>query len=282
MSNAQIRASHGLTANTGNAINSLPIFRTRISDRRNVSDRENSIFISSLQNSNLSWEKQFETNLGIDVGFFSNRINLIVDVYKRKAFDLIDFVRVSGIRGEAFKQINNADMTTKELEISLRTINVTAGDFNWSSTVNFSYFDQEVTKLAARPNVFNLVDATGSNLVGFPRNSIFSIQFTKLDDRGLPTFDIPGDNVIGIDFQDTGEDIEASEGKPAGVLSYLKYERPSEPNKGMSLQNSFSYKNLSLGIFISASTGNKVRLSQSFSSTYSDVDVISKDFVIPI
>ena len=280
LSNAQIRVSHGLTANTGNATNALPVFRSRITDRRDFDDREGSIFIGNLQNRNLSWEKQFETNLGIDVGFLSNRINLTVDVYNRQAFDLIDFVRVSGIGGESFKQINNADMTTKGLEISLRTINVTTGDFKWSSTVNFSYFDQEVTKLASRPRLLNLVDATGSNLVGFPRNAIFSIQFTGLDDRGLPTFDIPdGDKIAGIDFQDTGEDIEASEGKPAGLLSYLKYEGPSDPNKVMSLQNSFSYKNWSLGIFISASTGNKIRLPQSFSSTYSDVDVVAKNFI---
>ena len=280
LSNAQIRMSYGLTANTGNATNALPIFRSQITDRREFSDRENSINIFSLQNTDLSWEKQYEVNVGVDIGFFGNKISLTTDIYKRNGFDLIDFVRVSGIGGEAFKHINNADMETKGIEVSLHTINVIAGDFKWSSKVNLSYFDQEVTKVAATPTVLDLVDGTGSNLTGFPRNSIFSIQFVRLDDRGLPVFDIPDDDkVSGIDFQDRGVEILAEGDKPAGLLSYLKYEGSADANKVMSLQNSFSYKNWSLGIFISASAGNKIRLPQSFSSSYSDLDVFSRDFV---
>ena len=281
LSNAQVRASYGLTANTGNATNVLPIFRSAITDRRLFSDRENSIQLTELQNRDLTWEKQFETNIGLDLGFFNNRITLTTDVYKREGFDLIDLVRVSGIGGESIKEINNADMETRGLEVSLSTVNVVSGSFKWTSTINFSAFDQEITKLDSRPNVLDLVDATGGSLVGYPRNSLFSVQFTGLDDRGLPTFDIPDedDKISGIDFQNTGEEIEATEGKPAGLLSYLKYEGPTDANKVMSLQNTFQYKQWRLGIFISASAGNKIRLPQVFQEEYSDVDVFTKDFV---
>ena len=42
------------------------------------------IYISSLENSELTWEKQYETNVGIDLGIFDNRISLSADVYWRK------------------------------------------------------------------------------------------------------------------------------------------------------------------------------------------------------
>ena len=280
LSSAQIRGSYGLTANTGNATNTLPIFRSSVTDRRLVSDREPEIFIDDLQNTDLTWEKQFETNLGVDLGFFKNRISLNLDVYERKGFDLIDFVQSSGIGGQIFKEINNADLVTRGIEFSLTTRNINTPEFKWTSTINFSHYDQEIAKVENLPGLLDAVDATGTNFVGFPRNSIFSIQFAGLERRGLPTFiDEDGRRTItGIDFRDTGIDIEPTEGKPGGLLSYLKYEGPVDANTTMSLQNTFSYKNFTLGIFISASTGNKIRLPAQYGARYADFYVFREDF----
>ena len=280
VSNAQVRASYGLTANTGNATNILPVFRSRVTDRLLVGDRESSIFISDLQNTDLTWEKQFETNIGLDLGLFRNRVSLTADVYRREGFDLIDVVRLSGIGGESAKFINNADMITEGIELSLRTKNIEQGNFKWISTINFSSYKQEVTRLENKPNVLDLVDATGSNLVGFPRNSLFSLRFSGLNDQGLPVFDVPGnDKIAGVDFQDTGVTIEPTSEKPGGLLSYLKYEGTVDPNTVVSLQNTFMYKNWLLGVFISASYGNKIRLPQKYFHDYSDLDVFHADFV---
>lgn len=279
-----LRGSYGLTANTGIASNTLPIFRNTLTDRKNVRDREVRIDIASLQNNDLTWEKQYEANIGVDIGLFKNRVNLTADIYQRNGFDLFDFVRTSGVGGESVKLINNADMETKGLEFSLRTTNVRAGDFEWISTFNFSIFDQKITKIKSEPNVLNLVDDTGASLVGFSRNSLFSLRLTGLDDRGLPVYDIPDvvgeDKTFDVDFQDTGIDIRATEDKPAGLLSYLKYEGPTEPNKAVGLQNTFSYKNWSLGIFVTASGGNKIRLPQIYTGrSFTDLSVYSKSFI---
>lgn len=66
-------------------------------------NRENQVLISSLQNSELTWEKQYETNVGVDMGFLRNRISLSADAYFRNGFDLIGYMRTSGIGGEAMK-----------------------------------------------------------------------------------------------------------------------------------------------------------------------------------
>ncbi len=47
-------------------------------------EKESSIYRESGENSELTWEKQYETNIGIDMGFLSNRISLTVDAYKGK------------------------------------------------------------------------------------------------------------------------------------------------------------------------------------------------------
>lgn len=80
-----LRASYGLTATAGPATNSLAIYKSFITDRFNLSDRENAIRIEDLQNKDLTWEKQYETNIGVDLGMFNNRVSLAADVYRRKA-----------------------------------------------------------------------------------------------------------------------------------------------------------------------------------------------------
>ncbi|WKL49048.1 SusC/RagA family TonB-linked outer membrane protein [Flavobacterium pectinovorum] len=265
-----LRASYGLTATAGPATNSLAIYKSFITDRFNLTDRENAIRIEDLQNQDLTWEKQFETNIGLDLGMFNNRLQLTTDIYRRKAFDLIDYVITSGVGGESVKQGNNADMETKGIELGFTTQNIVTDSFKWSTTLNFSVYDQKVTKLQNKPSAFDLVDSNGGNTVGHPRNSIYSYQFQGLNNQGLPTFllqDGASSNITGADFQDTND-----------VTKYLKYEGSIEPNKSIGLANTFTYKSWSLYVFVVGSGGNKVRLNPVYSNQYNDLTVFTKEF----
>ncbi|TCN55539.1 SusC/RagA family TonB-linked outer membrane protein [Flavobacterium circumlabens] len=270
VNNLALRASYGLTATAGPATNSLAIYKSFITDRLGISDRETGINIDELQNADLTWEKQYETNLGVDLGMFNNRVQFTTDVYSRKAFDLVDFVVTSGIGGQKIKQGNNANMETKGIEVGFTTQNIVTSNFKWSTTLNFSVYDQKITKLENQPTAFDLVDGNGGNAVGRPRNSIYSYQFTGLNNQGLPTFvmqDGETDKVTGANFQDT-----------ENVTKYLKYEGSIEPNKSIGLANTFTYKRWSLYVFVVGSGGNKVRLNPAFSSQYDDLTVFTKDF----
>ena len=270
INNLAVRGSYGLTATAGPDTNSLAIYKSFITDRLNLDDRESGIEIDQLQNGDLTWEKQFETNLGFDLGMFNNRIQFTTDIYSRKAFDLVDYVVTSGIGGQKIKQGNNADMETKGLEISLTTSNIDTKDFKWSTTFNFSVYNQEITKLGNQPTAFDLIEGTGGNALGHPRNSLYSYHFTGLNPEGLPTFQMKEgetDNIAGANFQDT-----------ENVTDYLKYEGSIEPNKSFGLSNTFTYKNWSLYVFVVASAGNKVRLNPIFDSEYDDLTVFTKDY----
>ncbi|EJL63357.1 SusC/RagA family TonB-linked outer membrane protein [Flavobacterium sp. CF136] len=270
INNLALRGSYGLTATAGPATNSLAIYKSFITDRLGISDRETGIDIDQLQNSDLTWEKQFETNIGVDLGMYNNRIQFTSDIYSRKAFDLVDYVVTSGIGGQKIKQGNNANMETKGIEIGFTTQNIVSNDFKWSTTLNFSVYDQKITKLENQPSAFDLVDGNGGNAIGHPRNSIYSYQFTGLNNQGLPTFimqDGEDDKVTGANFQDT-----------ENVTKYLKYEGSIEPNKSIGLANTFTYKNWSLYVFFVGSGGNKVRLNPAYSSQYDDLTVFTKDF----
>ncbi len=270
VNNLALRASYGLTATAGPATNSLAIYKSMVANRLNLNDRETGIEIEELQNGDLTWEKQFETNIGLDLGLFNNRVQLVTDIYRRKAFDLVDYVTTSGIGGQKIKQGNNANMETKGLEIGLTTQNIVNSDFKWSTTFNFSVYNQEITKLENQPTAFDLIDGNGGNAIGRPRNAIYSYQFTGLNNQGLPTFlmqDGENNKITGANFQDNNK-----------VTDYLKYEGSIEPNKSFGLANTFTYKNWSLYVFFVGSAGNKVRLNPIYDSEYDDLTVFTKDF----
>lgn len=270
INNLALRASYGLTATAGPATNSLAIYKSYITNRLNLDDRESGIGIDQLQNANLTWEKQFETNLGFDLGVFNNRLQLTTDVYSRKAYDLVDYVITSGIGGQTMKQGNNADMETRGLEISLTTKNIITNNFKWSTNLNFSIYNQKITKLGSQAAAYDLIEGSGGNTIGHPRNALYSYHFTGLNNQGLPTFvmkDGQLDNIAGANFFDNDD-----------VTKYLKYEGSIEPNKSFGLSNTFTYKNWSLYVFVVASGGNKIRLNPVYSSEYNDLTVFTKDF----
>ncbi|KAA5826175.1 SusC/RagA family TonB-linked outer membrane protein [Algibacter amylolyticus] len=267
LNNLVLRGSYGLSALIANtASNNEAIFRNQVTDRLLISDRENAIDIIDLQNSGLTWEKQTEYNLGLDIGLFGNRIAMNVDAYYRDGKDLIDFITTSGIGGESIKLGNFSSLETKGIEFQLNTVNVSGDDFKWNSGFNISLLNQKITELQQEPNVFDLI--TGGqfgNAVGYAPNSLFSFNFEGLDSDGYPTFTLPED---GIDFQSTDD-----------PLSYLKYEGATLPNVTGGLANNFNYKNWDFSFFISFSAGNKIRLDPAYSSTYSDLSVFPTEFI---
>lgn len=276
ISSMAFRPSYGLVALLADrATNNLAVFRNQITDRYTSTDRENYIDIEDLQNSELTWEKTLELNLGLDVGLFDNRIQLNFDAYFRKGKDLIDLIRTTGIGGESIKLGNNSEMTTNGIEFQLNTVNIKTDDFSWKTGFNISHFNQEVTALKQQSNVFDLVSGAGKgNTIGRPKGALFSFRFEGLNEWGLPEFftehpDFNPDRPYDlIDFEDTDN-----------VQDYLKYEGAIEPNLSGGFANSFTYKNWDFSFFISFSAGNKIRLAPTYKHEYSDLDVFPREFV---
>lgn len=63
-----------------------------------------------LENSELTYEKKHELNIGVDVGFINNRINLSADWYTRNNYDLIGLIPTQGVGGTIYKYANVATM----------------------------------------------------------------------------------------------------------------------------------------------------------------------------
>lgn len=272
-----LRTSYGLTAKMNeHAINSSAVYRNAIINRFNFSDRENILRLLHLENRDLTWEKMYELNIGVDAGFFGNRLNATLDVYQRNSFDLIDLVRTSGVGGQYYKYANFGDMRSRGVELALNSKNIIGKDFSWTTNLTLSFMHQKITRLLNTPNTFDMVAGTGrGNVVGFARGSLFSFNYQGLNEYGLPTFDFglypmnnrANANVVGADF------LDAQYSK-----SYLIYHGPTEPTTMGGISNTFKYKDWEFSFFITAQAGNKIRLNPSFDPAFADLNVFTKDY----
>jgi TonB-linked SusC/RagA family outer membrane protein len=268
LNRATVRATYGLTASIGNAKNSSLILQAQSTKRPYISEKETALYIQDLTNSQLTFEKQYETNLGMDLGFFNDKLTLTVDVYDRKGFDLIGPIRTSGIGGQAIKDANYADMRSKGIEVTIGAAVVKERNFTWNTQLNFAKTSSKITNLQNKPTIFDLVNPDGGAQLGYPQRGLFSIDFVGLShDKGIPQFV----NESGV----TGTNVYLQ----STTTQYLKYEGPVDPTFTGGFYNSFKYKEFSLGILTTFSAGNKVRLDPVFKSSYTDLDATSSIFL---
>ena len=276
LSQVKLRGSYSLTADTGPSwvTNAEAIFMTKNSWRPVTSAAEPQIYISSLGNSELTYEKKHEWNLGLDLSFLKERIALTFDVYGRNNFDLIGPTYTQGAGGEIFKYANVADMKSYGVEVGLSTVNIDKAGFKWTSDFIFSKARNEITSLEVASRAVDLVTGMGYAIEGYPVRSIFSYKFAGLNEEGLPqVYNESGEKTVGdVNFQET-----------ENLKDFLIYEGPSDPTFYGSFNNTFSYKSkkwgsLSLDVFITYAGGNVVRLDPVFSSSYSDLSALPREF----
>ncbi|MEO6684183.1 MAG: SusC/RagA family TonB-linked outer membrane protein, partial [Ginsengibacter sp.] len=221
LSSARLRATYGLVANIGNATNTIATFYNQIAHRPYETEKEAIIFLSSLANSKLTWEKLYELNIGTDLTFFENRVSVTADWYQRNIFDLLGVINTSGIGGENKKVANYGEMKSKGFELTVGGLPIVAArpqGFQWRTQFNFGINKNEITQLEASPRIWNLVRAEGDALIGYPQRGLFSIKFDGLSpDDGSPTFineDGKKDNYVYLQ---------------SFTPDHLKYEGPVDP-----------------------------------------------------
>ncbi len=263
----KLRATYGLSANLGPNTSALLNLRSDVTLR--PSDTESYLYIQDLENSDLTWEKLKEFNVGIDYGIYNGNITGTIDVYARNSYDLIGLFQTSGIGGNAFKNGNYADMRSEGFEVSLNTVNLRRGDFSWMTNFNIGYSRDRITRLEFNPRLGDAIVQGGAAVLGGPRRGLFSTKFAGLDYRGIPQFyDGDGEVVYNFDLQDRDN-----------LTQILKYEGPAEPRGAGGFGNIFNYKNFSLNVFLSFKFDYKIRLDDAFSPRYTDFNSLSKSFI---
>ncbi|HRP32494.1 MAG TPA: SusC/RagA family TonB-linked outer membrane protein [Agriterribacter sp.] len=267
LDNLLLRASYGLTASMGPANNSNVVLRSINTNRPYLSEKESVIQLASLENSELTWEKSYTTNIGLDAGLFDRRLNFSIDLYYRQSFDLISIIKTSGIGGEAYKAANYADMNSWGSELLLGGDIIRARNWGWKSTFTVGYNENQIINAKNIPDIFSLVVAEGGNKEGYPVRSLFSLNYKGLEhNTGIPQFvDENGKTASAVYLQDQ-------------KTEHLVYAGPVDPTINGGFSNTFHYKAFSANIFVTYQAGNKIRLYPAFKTYYSDLDAMPREF----
>ncbi|SNC74860.1 TonB-linked outer membrane protein, SusC/RagA family [Hymenobacter gelipurpurascens] len=140
----KLRASYGLTGNA-----EIGNFASRnLYGALAYADQAGIVPSTVVGNPNLSWENTAQTDIGLEFGFFDNRISGEVDVYEKKTSELLLSRPLSYSNGYTSVTENVGSLRNRGLEVSLNTRNLD-GEFKWSTNFNVSFNRNKVTSLAA-------------------------------------------------------------------------------------------------------------------------------------
>ncbi|MEK6478833.1 TonB-dependent receptor [Catalinimonas sp. 4WD22] len=265
-SNLKIRASYGVTGNQEIGLyESLPtLTNTTYTLGRSL---VTGFYPNKIPNPDLQWEKTSQFDLGLDFGFFQERLRFTADYYYKKTTDLIYDVAVPYVSGFASSLQNIGSIENKGVELSIESDIFTRGDFSWTTAFNISFNRNKVLELGGE----DYKDVGGGDghlktgpihrlIVGEPIGLFYGYVFDGIfqDQAELnagPTS--PTNWIGGRRYLDLG----GPEGVPDGNVN-ATYDRTviGDPNPDFfgGFTNNFSYRGVELNVFMQYSYGNDI------------------------
>ena len=250
VSNLKLRASYGLSGN--NQIGNFTHIGllTTLNYVENNNQRPG-LVPNSLANDDLTWEKSRQTNLGLDLGLFNDRISLTADVYRDLKTDLLLAVELPAASGFRNATQNIGDIENRGVELGLQTVNVRSNTFEWSSNVVFSANRNKVLKLATLGGRISNSDFQITQ-VGDPISSFYLLNaqgvFRNAGELDGAALQHPNTQAGDLKFEDVNEDgtINANDRKIVGN---------PWPDFTWGFTNRFALGNLTLTVSINGSRG---------------------------
>lgn len=249
LSNLKIRASYGVAGN-----NNIGDYRhlalLGVSNYVEANKILPGLVPNSLANSDLTWEKSKQTDIGIDLGLFQNRVSIVADWYYNLKTNLLLDVNLPIASGFGSSIQNVGEIENKGFEFALNTVNVDTKNFSWYTAFNISTNKNKVKKLATENG--RIISDKYITEVGQPISSFYLMRvvgvFKDEDDvKKGPVYAAntqPGD----LKFEDVDGDGKITTSDKTIVGSPF-------PDFTWGLTNNFRWKNLSLSVFINGSHG---------------------------
>ena len=234
---------------------------------------------ANISNTGIHWEKQVQTNVGFDLNFLKNRINLTVDLYKKVSSDMLMSLTLPSYMGTqgngssalAAPKGNFGTIENKGLEITLDTHPIDKKNFNWDSNFQISFNKNKLVALDGSANAqlvgygqwSDIVSVTevGQSLYNFYGYVVEGVYESLEDIQNSPKAEkYPADGVFNrattvwvgdLKFKDINGDNVINEMDQTSIGSPL-------PKFTFGWTNSFRYKNVDLSVFLNGSYGNKV------------------------
>jgi TonB-linked SusC/RagA family outer membrane protein len=267
ISNLKLRASYGVTGNQGiSAYQSLS--ELEVTPATEVGT-DATVSVSQEANPDLKWESSYQTNLGLDLGLYNNKITLSLDYYNIDTKDLLlEATTIPVYSGATNLTVfqNVGEINNKGLEISLNTRNITTDNFSWTTDFNWSTNKNKVVKLI---NGADIIDGaapgyfSGKNTYILREGEAVGL-FWGHEYRGVyQGGDLPVGTALksgGVEGDPLFTDLADADGNFDGVIDTNDETTIGDPNHDFTfgITNNFSYKNWDLSLFFQGAVGGDI------------------------
>lgn len=255
VTNLKLRLSYGVVGNAGiqpyqsqgTLVTVAPPFGSGVSN--------GGLAPLTLPNADLAWESTSQFDAGIDIGLFDNRLSITADYYRKYTTDLLYAVDLPMYSGYMFSMRNLGDLSNRGFEFSVTGVPVTTRNFNWRSTLNIDTNVTRIEKLniaegeSAGTGVTRMVVGDRlNNIWGYKTNGI-----AQLDEDLTQVAQLPNRPMVAGEqkYQDIKKDgvIDKEDEVILGNLA---------PKFSFGFNNSFTYKNFNLNLFLEGTYGNDI------------------------
>jgi len=211
----------------------------------------------NIANPNVKWESSVQFNLGLDIGFYNNRLEFTADLYNKISRDmLLPAILPATAGGLNPPFINIGEMRNSGVEFGVVTQNFT-GEFNWKTTANVSFNRNEVVDLGSTGSLTGIMQRVPITRTeeGLPIGQYYGHQidgiFSNIEEIEASPFQEVGTRPGDIKFKDINGDDVINELDKTFIGS-------PHPDFTVNLINDLAYKNFDFTFFFRGVYGNEV------------------------
>jgi len=218
----------------------------------------NPIFVQTLRaqpfDANIKWEETTTYNVGLDFGFFNNRLNGAVELYYRETEDLLSTVNVAaGSNLTNRLPTNIGSLTNTGIEVSLDAAIVQNDEFTWDLGFNYAYNENEIDRLFLTGNSSGVgIPVAGTQLIGIGGDDGAQYNIVGEPTRSylafVQVYDQSGNPIEGVVLDLNGDGvIDDADRRPF---------RQAAPLVNLGLNSRINWKSWDFGFSMRASIGN--------------------------
>ena len=212
----------------------------------------------------LRWETTTTYNIGLDLGFWNDRLTANLDLYRRDTRDILNYIPVPALSNLTnYLNTNIGDMKNLGVELGLNGILIERKDMSWTAGFNVAYNYNKITRLTASEDNATGVETggvsggTGNNVqmhqVGHPMRAFYVYQ-QVYDENGYP--------ISGVYVDRNNDGVINADDK------YF-YHKP-DADFTFGFNTNFSWKNWTAALSGHASVGNRV-----YNNVASDTEMLA-------
>lgn len=210
---------------------------------------------SSFGNNKLSWEKTNEFDLGIDLSFWTNRLSITADYYRKRTKNLLYQVSIPGTTGFTSSLSNIGEIENKGFEFDLNSKNL-VGKLKWNTNFNFSINRNKVINLGGVNERMTSI-SYGMNWllrVGEPMFSYYGYKHIGVFQSEEQLNNLPkltGEKLGNPIYEDINKDGKITADDRSILGNFM-------PKSYWGMTNTFSYRNFDLSFTLQAVIGSKM------------------------